>query len=258
MAGPARPPRGQGSGVRGELSGLHPPAAILFDMGGVLLSMAGTQGLPQSQADFRGRRALLGMLRDRGGRLGLDDLERLLFRPWQAEYERRYERGHEASWDPHFQRLRRATGARGRTLDFLRTWFEPYAEGLQAAAGAGEALEHLRRRGVRVGLVSNVPLPGVLYQRILKRAGLWRYLEDARFSYDEGSRKPSPAMLRSAMSALDVPPRRTWMVGDRRASDVTAGLAAGVYTVWLQSAHRQGPRPDATIQSLAELTALVR
>lgn len=233
------------------------PAAILFDMGGVLLTMAGTQGLPGSQADFRGRRALLAMLRNHGGHLELDDLERLVFAPWHAEYERRYERGQEARWEPHLRLLRRVTGARGRSLDFLRTWFEPYATALRAAPRAAETLEHLPRRGCRVGLVSNVPMPGVLYRRVLQREGLWRYLEDARFSYDEGSRKPSPAMLRSSMTALGVSPERTWMVGDRRGSDVAAGRAAGVHTVWLESPHRQGPRPDTTIRALSELISLV-
>lgn len=234
------------------------PAAILFDMGGVLLVMAGTQGLPGSQADYRGRRALLRLLRSRGGQLELDDLERHLFAPWHEEYERRYERGHEARWEPHFRRLRRATGARGRTLAFLSTWFEPYGESLEAMPEAHETLSTLRRRGVRLGLVSNVPLPGLLYTRVLKRLGLWSFFDDARFSYDEGSRKPSPAMLRAGMAALEARPHETWMVGDRRASDVAAGRAAGVHTVWLQSPHRHGPRPDSTIRALAELTALVR
>lgn len=235
-----------------------PPPAILFDMGGVLVVMAGSQGLPWDVADYRGRRALLRLLRRHGGQLELDDLDALLFTPWRDEYERRYERGHEARWEPHFRRLRQATGARGRTLAFLATWFEPYAERLEAMPEARETLSALRRRGTRLGLVSNVPLPGLLYSRVLKRLGLWSFFDDVRFSYDEGSRKPSPAMLRAGMAALGVQPHETWMVGDRRASDVAAGRAAGVHTVWLQSPHRHGPRPDSTIRSLAELTALVR
>lgn len=234
-----------------------PPTAILFDMGGVLVVMASGQGLPWDVADYRGRRALLHLLRRHGGQLELDDLDALLFTPWRDEYERRYERGHEARWEPHFRRLRQATGARGRTLAFLATWFEPYGESLEAMPEAPETLAELRRHGVRLGLVSNVPLPGALYTRVLKRLRLWSFFDDVRFSYDEGSRKPSPAMLRTGMAALEARPHETWMVGDRRASDVAAGRAAGVHTVWLQSPHRHGPRPDSTIQALAELITLV-
>jgi FMN phosphatase YigB (HAD superfamily) len=64
-------------------------------------------------------------------------------------------------------------------------------------------------------------------------------------------------MLRNAMAALDVPAERALMIGDRRTSDVAAGRAAGVGTVWLRSDDGGGPRADHEIDSLADLPALV-
>lgn len=238
------------------MSALPPPRVLLLDMGGVLLDLGGANGLPEGREDWRGRQALLSLVRERGGRCEQEDLERWLFTPWRAEYQRRYERLHEARWEPHMSRMRRESGARGRTLDFLQAWFEPFADTARLLPGVRGALASLAAR-TRLGLVSNVPLPGVLYRRILSREGVARHFDDLRFSYDEGSRKPSPAMLRSALVALGVRPREAWMVGDRRSSDVAAGRSAGVHTVWIASSFREGPAPDATIASLAELPGLL-
>ena len=77
------------------------------------------------------------------------------------------------------------------------------------------------------------------------------------FSYDARSRKPSPAMLRSALAELGVAPASAVMVGDRRAVDIAAGRAAGASTVWVESDDGGGPQPDEKIGSLAELPDLL-
>jgi FMN phosphatase YigB (HAD superfamily) len=47
------------------------------------------------------------------------------------------------------------------------------------------------------------------------------------------------------------------MVGDRKKSDVAAGRAASVRTIWLRSHHAEGPDPDVTIDALADLPAAI-
>jgi HAD superfamily hydrolase (TIGR01662 family) len=231
--------------------------AVLLDMGGVLLDMGNDLGMPTGRADWRGREVLVQAVRASGGRVALEDLEELLFAPWRAEHARRYETGQEASWDPHLRRLRRATGCRARNLTLLAAWFRPYAEQLEPLPGARAAIERLRSAGLRLALVSNVPLPGKLYQRVLRRHRLDGAFAALFFSYDAGSRKPSPAIVRQALRALAVEPAEAIMVGDRRRTDVAAGLAAGVRTVWLRGGEREGPKPDVEIESLAALPDLV-
>lgn len=227
--------------------------AVLLDMGGVLLEMHNESGLPEGEADAAGRAELLALLRERGGRADEGDLERLLFAPWRAEYRLRYEHQREAEWGPHVERLLAATGAGVSPDEVLAAWFRPYGEALRPLPGAAEALRELRARGLALGLVSNVALPGELYRRRLAAHGLADAFSAFRFSCDEGSRKPAPTMLLSALAALGATPAEAVMVGDRRKSDVAAGRAAGTRTVWLRSHHDEGPEPDATIDSLAEL-----
>lgn len=231
--------------------------AVLFDMGGVLIGLQNTRGFPDSRHDWRGREAMLSRIRRSGGRARERDLERLLFEPWRERYERRYEIGREADWKPHLTRLRKQAGIKLHDATLLGAWFRPYGETLDALEGGIETLRELRTRGLRIGLVSNVPLPGILYRRILARYGLAAFIETFHFSYDDGSRKPSPAMIRHALAALGVAPEAALMVGDRRSSDVAAGRAAGVGTVWLRREDGGGPSPDHTIERLVELLDLI-
>jgi HAD superfamily hydrolase (TIGR01509 family) len=231
--------------------------AALIDLGGVLIDMGSSNALPTGRHDWRGRRALLGLLRRDGGRLALDDLEELLFAPWRREHDSRYARMHEADWRPHLERLRARTGSRRSDFELLDAWFEPYGQSLQPIAGAREALDRLAAMGLALALVSNVPLPGALYRPVLARHHLVDPFARLAFSYDEGSRKPSPKMLLATLSALGTAPDRAVMVGDRPATDVAAGRAAGTRTVRVRSPHREGPPADAEIASLAELPALL-
>jgi len=232
--------------------------AVLLDMGGVLLDFGNAQGLPAGRVDWRGREALLALLRDgRGSKLTQEDLDRLLFAPWRRDYARRYETGREADWHPHLVHLRRAAHRRFSDRRLLATWFAPFAQTVTPLPGALEALESLRRQGLRLALVSNVPLPGEHYRPLLSHHRLDLPFERLFFSYDEGTRKPSPGLLSRALAALDCPPGEAVMVGDRKSIDIAAGRAVGVRTVWLRSPDAEGPVPDHTIGALLELPDLL-
>lgn len=231
--------------------------AVLLDMGGVLIGLENARGLPGARLDWRGREALLSLIRTYGGRAKEADLDELLFEPWRREYARRYELGHEADWRPHLERLRGETGVDLDDATLLEAWFRPYGETLPELGNAAVTLAALKQRGLRLAVVSNVPLPGALYKRVLRRYGIAASIEHFYFSCDQGSRKPSPAMIRHALAELEVAPAAALMVGDRRGSDVAAGRAAGVGTVWLRREDGGGPAPDEIIDELTELPALI-
>lgn len=230
--------------------------AVLLDMGGVLLDLTGTGGLPPRRLDWRGREAMVRLLRRDGIRVSLDDLEAAVFGPWRRQWNRRYRRSAEADWSPHLALLRRG-GAGPSDEDLLAAWFRPFAETIEPLPGARGALERMSDQGMRLALVSNVPLPGRLYREILERHGLLGRLEHLEFSYDAGHRKPSPALLRSALRVLGVPAAEALMVGDRRAVDIAAGMAAGVGTVWVRCDDPDGPAADWIVDSVVDLPQLV-
>jgi|GEM_PF-312995 len=254
-AQPARPERAPAEDLHDDPE----IRAVLLDMGGVILDLGEARGLPWGELDRQGRVALLDRIREGGGTASADDLDRWLFTPWRRGYERRNQRGREESWGPHLARMQRLSGCRATRGSLLGAWAGPYLGGLRAVSGAQESLGRLVAADLRLGLVSNVPMPGSLYERVLAREGLAALFDALSFSYDRRARKPGPALVQRTVAVLEVEPSEAIMVGDRRSTDVAAGRAAGVRTVWVgaDGGDADGPEPDATIGSLVELPALL-
>ena len=76
--------------------------------------------------------------------------------------------------------------------------------------------------------------------------------------------KPSPAFFRAALAELGAPAERAAMVGDDVANDVLAARAAGLAGILVRTGkfrpsdlERAGEEPDAVIDSIADLPALL-
>jgi REG-2-like HAD superfamily hydrolase len=102
-----------------------------------------------------------------------------------------------------------------------RPRYTPYPE-------APGVLEELRRRGLRLAVVSNwePDLPEVLEQ-----VGLRDYFDAVVASALVGAAKPDPRIFQVALDAVAVRPEEAVHVGDSYEADVRGARAAGVYPV---------------------------
>jgi HAD superfamily hydrolase (TIGR01509 family) len=73
------------------------------------------------------------------------------------------------------------------------------------------ALEAVRARGLRVGVVSNVPAD---LRPVFAKHGLDQLVDSYTHSYEVGAEKPDPAIFLAAAKSLGVKPSETLMVGD--------------------------------------------
>jgi len=72
-------------------------------------------------------------------------------------------------------------------------------------------LEAIRRRGLRVGVVSNVPAD---LRPVFVKHGLDGLVDSFTHSFEVGAEKPDPAIFLAAAKSLGVAPSETLMVGD--------------------------------------------
>jgi HAD superfamily hydrolase (TIGR01493 family) len=104
---------------------------------------------------------------------------------------------------------------------------------------AAEVLEALQRRGLAVGVISNI---GWDLRPVFRAHGLDSAVDAFVLSYEHGIQKPSPALFRIACDALGQDPQDVLMVGDdRRADGGAAALGCAVHFVVHRPVER---RPD--------------
>lgn len=129
-------------------------------------------------------------------------------------------------------------------------------ESLHLFPGAVEALERLRGRGVRLGLVTNGTAAD---QRAkIERFDLARHFDHIQIEGEFGCGKPDPRVYHAAMDALRLRPEETGFVGDNLEWDVAAPQRLGLYAIWIDATRRGLPdgtpvRPHYIVHSLAEL-----
>ena len=114
---------------------------------------------------------------------------------------------HERVWSDLFSRFDRVVPGLSRALyDRVmdpRSWV-PYAD-------TRSTLEAVRARGLKVGVVSNVPAD---LRPVFAKHGLDGLVDSYTHSFEVGAEKPDPAIFLAAAKSLGVKPSETLMVGD--------------------------------------------
>jgi HAD superfamily hydrolase (TIGR01662 family) len=127
---------------------------------------------------------------------------------------------------------------------------------VRPVAGAAEALDVLRSRGVKVGIVSNQSgvARGLVtreqvdacMQRLAELLGPFDTVQVCPHGPEDGCdcRKPAPGMVTAACAALGVDPGRCVLIGDIGA-DVEAAAAAGAVGIMVPTPVTRKPEVDA-------------
>jgi putative hydrolase of the HAD superfamily len=94
-----------------------------------------------------------------------------------------------------------------------------------------EAIAEMRRRGLKVGVLSNAPtnLP-----EFLERLELAPHLDFAVVSAVEGVKKPDRRIFEAALARAGVEPGEALHVGDMYVEDILGGGAAGIRTLLME------------------------
>lgn len=131
----------------------------------------------------------------------------------------------------------------------LRGINPPYGLWSVAVPEAPAVLERLRRRGLRLAVVSN---SNGTVAEILGKVGLADRLDAIVDSGLVGAEKPDPRIFRHAAAALGVSPEEAVHVGDLYAVDVLGARAAGCQAILLDPA---GAWTDADCPKARDLPA---
>jgi putative hydrolase of the HAD superfamily len=145
--------------------------------------------------------------------------------------------------------------------ELLASYFEAWDPHTLTDPEAAPLLAELRRRGIKVGVLSNTMWPRTAHERIFARDQLLDLIDGAVYSSEIPWVKPHPEAFRAAMAAIGVTdPASCVFVGDRPFDDIHGAAGAGLRTVLIPNSSvpgHNGTTPDAVISRLSDLLPLI-
>lgn len=156
------------------------------------------------------------------------ELERLISETYQ-------ERPEQPDWREVWEQAPRNCGIelKPEVVERLcRTHLVQYVMNCEVEAYSIPLLESLRKRGIPLGLVSNVTGPVDIFEGDLSKKGLASFFNVVVWSSKVGCRKPDPKIFKIALDGLHLEPgRQIVMVGDDEKADIAGGKEMGVTTI---------------------------
>ena len=126
---------------------------------------------------------------------------------------------------------------------------------------AAGTLTGLRRKGLRVGMLSNTHWPRTFHEHFLERDGLAHLIDSRMYTSEMPFQKPHPSAFGAVLRALEVgDPATAVFVGDRPWDDISGAKATGMRAVLRPNPMAppiEGIVPDAVIDGLPDLVGLI-
>jgi putative hydrolase of the HAD superfamily len=94
---------------------------------------------------------------------------------------------------------------------------------------AGPVLRELKKRGLKIGLVSNAARSSRTYRRMLNSYGIGKYFDSMTISCEVGYLKPAREIFHDAAVKLSVEPHEAIHVGDLFKADVVGAVSFGMH-----------------------------
>src|SRR6202167_5955868 len=143
------------------------------------------------------------------------------------------------------------------SADFLASYFEAWDPHTLTDPDVPPLLHELRRRGIKVGVLSNTMWPRSAHEKIFVRDEVFELIDCAVYSSEIDWVKPHPEAFRAAMRAIgETDPAACVFVGDRPYDDIHGAKSAGMRAVLISNSDvpaYEAAAPDATITRLSEL-----
>ncbi|HAU28725.1 MAG TPA: HAD family hydrolase [Rhodospirillaceae bacterium] len=126
---------------------------------------------------------------------------------------------------------------------FYDAYEKRHIDTLQARPGAADLLRELRRRGIRMAIVSNKN--GDILRREVSALGWDTYFSHVIGAMDAPEDKPDPIVVKMAMEGMpETPPESVWLVGDQP-SDLACAHNSGCLPVLMNPGDIESPIPPA-------------
>ena len=213
---------------------------VFFDVGGTLLHVKTSVGTVYAE-----RAALQGIS------VSAAELDRNFRVAWDHSAERSFARNYVCS-DPilreEWRHIVRETFGGKVTEAQLEPLFDDLyrcfssADAWDLVPGARETFAHLKRRGLKLGVLSNWDSRLV---KMLERLAIKDVFDVLVISHGVGFEKPHPEIFLEALRRAGTAQARALHVGDSYEADILPAKTLGMRTLWLAPGAERGSHPGA-------------
>jgi HAD superfamily hydrolase (TIGR01509 family) len=217
------------------------PRAVLFDFGGTLYDY---------DTLLPGDRESLFFL---AGLCGIDAEEDIVYRAYRTVLRRVFREFLPRPFYRHVDMFREAAAGMVRELGgepdaaalerYRERQWQLHRRDFRLREGVVETLEEIRRRGLGLGVVSNIDADQLLNLREL--AGLDRHFDWLLSSEEAGSCKPDARIFSEALRRAGCAPDEALFVGDSVPQDIAGANRAGLHSVLIWHRGDREPPSDA-------------
>ncbi len=240
-----------------------PIQLVVFDLGSTLIYEQGPWNGLFTRADV----ALWRALRKRGVMLRASDVygdSQTLFEVYNKEHRTEPNSVSEPTILALLDELLRDKGyelSREELREAMRAMYSVTQSNWQAEDDAVPTLEELKRRGYRMGMISNAADDDNT-QVLIDKAKVRPYFEYIVSSAAFGRRKPDTIIFRAVLDHFSVPAAEAVMIGDNFQADVVGAHRAGMQAIWITRRATEAAVPeeapaDAVVGTLAEIPSVL-
>jgi 2-haloalkanoic acid dehalogenase type II len=238
--------------------------AVIFDLGGTLIYFDGSWPEVMQRAD----QTLFDHLQNAGLRLEKDGFLGQFRDQMEAYYREREMEFIEYTTFNVLREILSEWGYNKLPEEIIRSALNvTYAETQKywkAESDSIHTLEELKRKGYRLGMISNAGDDADV-QALVDKASLRSYFDYILTSASLGIRKPNPQIFQIGLDHWKLPSERVVMVGDTLGADILGAQLCGMVGIWItrradtpaNRAHAGTIFPDVQIATLAELPDLL-
>ena len=140
------------------------------------------------------------------------------------------------------------------TEQLIASFWAEYPHHCHLDAGVAATLAELRRRGLRLGIVTNGAAS--VQNAALDGLGVRDAVDAVLISETEGVRKPDAAIFHRAAQRLGVRPDECCFVGDHPTVDIAGAKAAGLHAIWKRTPYWAPAAPVQAIDAIPELLSV--
>ncbi len=211
---------------------------IFFDLGNTLVNYHKGK-LSDEEKDFLGLKKMYEYLKRFDDNLTFTKLHEDFYIKWLNKLSDRDSRQVEYNVNSFLLKAMPETARNKITEDEIvkafKIFHEPNIRFVECEDDLAETLSALRKKKMKLAIISNSPIPGYCHDETLKSLDLLKFFNKRFYSYDLNFKKPSREIFAYAIRCVDTKFKDSIFIGDSLKKDIIPALSVNMKAVFLNN-----------------------